>query len=36
MEGDFWIIKIGEHGNKQWDKTYGGNDGDGIADVACL
>jgi hypothetical protein len=25
---DFWIVKITSSGNKQWDKTYGGNSDD--------
>ena len=25
---DYWIVKIDNSGNKQWDKTYGGSDFD--------
>jgi hypothetical protein len=25
---DYWIVKIDANGNKQWEKTYGGTDGD--------
>ncbi len=25
---DYWIVKVDGNGNKQWDKTFGGNDAD--------
>jgi hypothetical protein len=28
--GDYWVVKIDSVGNKFWDKTYGGNGGDGV------
>ncbi|QMU27541.1 T9SS type A sorting domain-containing protein [Adhaeribacter radiodurans] len=31
--GDYWIVKIKADGTKEWDKTYGGNKRDGLADV---
>ncbi len=27
---DIWLIKIDNNGNKEWDKRYGTNDGDGV------
>ncbi len=27
---DFWIVKVDSTGNKQWDKRYGGDDGDDL------
>jgi hypothetical protein len=27
-ESDYWIVKLDKHGNKQWDKRYGGDDND--------
>ena len=26
--GDYWIVKVDANGNKQWEKSYGGNDRD--------
>ncbi len=30
---DNWLVKLDENGNKEWDKTYGGNDNDVVRDV---
>lgn len=30
---DFWVVKINANGQKQWDKTYGGNDRDILKSV---
>ncbi len=30
---DYWIIKIGTDGTKQWDKTYGGQESDGLISI---
>ncbi len=30
---DFWIVKIDKHGNKQWDKRFGGTDQDGLSSL---
>ncbi|MBK6526326.1 MAG: hypothetical protein IPG07_12705 [Crocinitomicaceae bacterium] len=27
-ENDYWIVKIDEDGNVEWDKTYGGDEND--------
>jgi hypothetical protein len=33
LGSDFWIVKIDLQGNKQWDKTFGGNEGDSFSSV---
>ncbi|MEK6481832.1 T9SS type A sorting domain-containing protein [Catalinimonas sp. 4WD22] len=30
---DYWIVKIDNHGNKQWDKTFGGNEDEVFSDL---
>ncbi|HAK76322.1 MAG TPA: hypothetical protein DCM71_05300 [Runella sp.] len=35
-ETDFWLVKITESGQKQWDKTYGGNGFDGMTNVIFM
>ncbi len=30
---DYWIVKVSANGNKQWDKTIGGSQNDGLATV---
>ena len=30
---DYWIVKIDNAGNKQWDKRFGSTDGDGCNDI---
>jgi hypothetical protein len=30
---DYWIVKINAHGNKEWDKTFGGNSVDQLASL---
>ncbi|MFC5269835.1 T9SS type A sorting domain-containing protein [Adhaeribacter terreus] len=30
---DFWIVKIDALGNKQWDKTFGGSNGDQLVNI---
>jgi hypothetical protein len=32
-QNDFWIVKIDASGNKQWDKTIGGNNSDNLAGI---
>ena len=32
---DYWVVKIDANGVKQWDKTFGGTDGDYCADVVA-
>jgi hypothetical protein len=32
--GDFWIVKLDGNGNKQWEKSYGGNDRDELHDLS--
>ncbi len=32
-EKDFWIVKIDENGNKQWDKTFGGSNWDELRSI---
>ncbi|MDR6809464.1 hypothetical protein J2Y45_000217 [Dyadobacter sp. BE34] len=31
--GDYWVVKLDASGNKQWDKTIGGNSADYLADI---
>lgn len=31
--GDYWVLKIDANGNKQWEKSYGGNDSDELHDL---
>lgn len=31
--GDYWIVKLDANGNKQWDKTYGGNRNDILVSI---
>jgi hypothetical protein len=30
-DGDFWVVRLDGNGTKLWDKTFGGNDDDGIS-----
>ena len=32
-ENDGWIVKLDSFGNKSWDKTYGGSNGDGTRSI---
>ncbi len=32
-ENDVWIVKLDSFGNKSWDKTYGGSNGDGARSI---
>jgi len=31
--GDYWVIKLNADGSQMWNKTFGGNDGDGLTSV---
>ncbi|MBI1307722.1 MAG: T9SS type A sorting domain-containing protein [Bacteroidetes bacterium] len=31
--GDMWLLKLDKDGKKLWDKSYGGNDGDGVSKI---
>ncbi|KAA6437070.1 DNRLRE domain-containing protein [Dyadobacter flavalbus] len=33
---DYWIIKVDKNGTKQWDKTLGGSDSDGVSSIVQL
>jgi len=33
---DYWIIRIDTDGNKLWDKSYGGNQDDGVIDIFAI
>lgn len=30
---DYWLLKLNKQGNKVWDKTYGGDKGDGLVSI---
>jgi hypothetical protein len=31
--GDYWLVKLNGNGDKQWEKSYGGNDSDELHDL---
>ncbi|QMU31048.1 T9SS type A sorting domain-containing protein [Adhaeribacter radiodurans] len=35
VPSDYWIVKIDAAGNKQWDKTYGGNNRDDLSVIVA-